>query len=186
MPLFSFQARPATLSPRHPSPVCNGYKAVRERAAARNWKSTRVWSASAHPMLEGLRVPVVRVSMSCTFADDVRDPPAAYSVIRTCKLLGVSPDAYVCRVLPKLVAATNGTATGLLPHDFARLHHKSSMFPESRCASQLGAFKVLYRARVLSMNAGLMSIPTTRSKTGEVSRSNPLPPAHPITARDRG
>lgn len=44
-----------------------------------------------------------------------------YSVIGTCRLLGVNPEDYLGWVLPKLAAATNKTATGLLPHDFAQL-----------------------------------------------------------------
>jgi hypothetical protein len=44
-----------------------------------------------------------------------------YSVVGTCRLLGVNPEAYIAWVLPKLAAATNKTATGLLPHDFAEL-----------------------------------------------------------------
>jgi transposase len=44
-----------------------------------------------------------------------------YSVIGTCRLVGVNPEAYIRWVLPKLAAASNQTATGLLPHDFARL-----------------------------------------------------------------
>ncbi|MDB6043507.1 MAG: family element, transposase, partial [Gammaproteobacteria bacterium] len=44
-----------------------------------------------------------------------------YSVIGTCRLLGVNPEAYMRWVLPKLAAATNSTSNNLLPHDFARL-----------------------------------------------------------------
>jgi IS66 C-terminal element len=44
-----------------------------------------------------------------------------YSVVATCKLLGVNPENYIAWVLPKLAAATNKTAIGLLPHDYARL-----------------------------------------------------------------
>jgi transposase len=44
-----------------------------------------------------------------------------YSVIGTCRLLGVNSEEYLRWVLPKLAAATNKTATGLLPHDFKRL-----------------------------------------------------------------
>lgn len=44
-----------------------------------------------------------------------------YSVIGTCRLLGVNPEAYLRWVLPRLAAATNKTATDLLPNDFARL-----------------------------------------------------------------
>jgi transposase len=44
-----------------------------------------------------------------------------YSVVATCKLLGVNPEGYIAWVLPKLAAATNQTATGLLPHDYALL-----------------------------------------------------------------
>jgi hypothetical protein len=46
-----------------------------------------------------------------------------YSVVGTCRLLGVNPEAYMLWVLPKLAAATNRTAVNLLPHDFARLQH---------------------------------------------------------------
>jgi len=33
----------------------------------------------------------------------------------------VNPENYIAWVLPKLAAATNKTATGLLPHDYALL-----------------------------------------------------------------
>jgi transposase len=42
-----------------------------------------------------------------------------YTVVGTCRLLKVDPQAYLTWVLPKLAAATNHTASGLLPHDFA-------------------------------------------------------------------
>jgi transposase len=46
-----------------------------------------------------------------------------YSVVGTCRILGVNPEAYLRWVLPQLAAGTNhSTASGLLPHDFARLH----------------------------------------------------------------
>lgn len=45
-----------------------------------------------------------------------------YSVVGTCRLLGVNPEAYLLWVLPKRAAATKKTAVNLLPHDFARLH----------------------------------------------------------------
>jgi transposase len=54
-----------------------------------------------------------------------------YSVIGTCRLVGVNPEAYIRWVLPKLAAATNSTATGLLPHDFATLYPDQLM----RCGS---------------------------------------------------
>jgi transposase len=44
-----------------------------------------------------------------------------YSIIGTCRLLGVNPEAYLLWVRPKLAAATNKTANDLLPHDFAQL-----------------------------------------------------------------
>jgi transposase len=44
-----------------------------------------------------------------------------YTVVANCKLIGVNPENYIAWVLPKLAAATNQTATGLLPHDYARL-----------------------------------------------------------------
>ena len=50
-----------------------------------------------------------------------------YSVIGTCRLVGVNPEAYIRWVLPKLAAATNSTARGLLPHDFATLHPEQIM-----------------------------------------------------------
>jgi transposase len=52
-----------------------------------------------------------------------------YSIVGTCRLLGVNPQAYLTWVLPKLAAATNKTAVELLPHDYARLH--SSITPDS-------------------------------------------------------
>jgi len=48
-----------------------------------------------------------------------------YSVVGTCRLLKIDPLAYLTWVLPKLVAATNQTATALLPHGCARLHPSS-------------------------------------------------------------
>lgn len=48
-----------------------------------------------------------------------------YSVVGTCRLIGVNPQAYIGWVLPKLAAATNRTVDHLLPHDFARLHGES-------------------------------------------------------------
>ena len=44
-----------------------------------------------------------------------------YTVVANCKLVGVNPENYIAWVLPKLAAATNKTATGLLPHDYALL-----------------------------------------------------------------
>lgn len=42
-----------------------------------------------------------------------------YSIVGTCKLINVNPEAYLAWVLPKLAAATTKTTDGLLPHDFA-------------------------------------------------------------------
>lgn len=42
-----------------------------------------------------------------------------YSVVGTCSLARVNPENYLNWVLPQLAAATNHTATGLLPHDYA-------------------------------------------------------------------
>lgn len=45
-----------------------------------------------------------------------------YSVIGTCRLVGVNPESYIQWALEQLAAGTNkSTAEGLLPHDFARL-----------------------------------------------------------------
>lgn len=49
-----------------------------------------------------------------------------YSIVGTCRLLQVDPLAYLTWVLPKLAAATNHTASGLLPHDYAALHPPSA------------------------------------------------------------
>ena len=44
-----------------------------------------------------------------------------YSVVESCRLTGVDPEAYLRWVLPRLAEGTNqSTATGLLPSDFAR------------------------------------------------------------------
>lgn len=43
-----------------------------------------------------------------------------YSILGTCKLLGVNPEDYLNWVLPRLAAGTNRT-TGLLPHDYLEL-----------------------------------------------------------------
>jgi transposase len=50
-----------------------------------------------------------------------------YGVVATCKLFGVNPEGYIARVLPKLATATNKTASGLLPHDYAVLPQKGSV-----------------------------------------------------------
>jgi transposase len=43
-----------------------------------------------------------------------------YSLLGTCKLLGVNPEHYLTWVLPQLAASTNhAAARGLLPHDYA-------------------------------------------------------------------
>ena len=53
-----------------------------------------------------------------------------YSVLGTCRLLNVNPEAYLRWVLPQLAEGTNKTtATGLLPHDFARLFPEHVMAP---------------------------------------------------------
>jgi hypothetical protein len=44
-----------------------------------------------------------------------------YSIVGTCRLLNVNPEAYLTWVLPRLASATTKTATGLLPHDYAAL-----------------------------------------------------------------
>jgi hypothetical protein len=48
-----------------------------------------------------------------------------YSVIGTCRLLGVNRRLHPLGAA-ELAAATNKTATGLLPHDFARLASEES------------------------------------------------------------
>jgi hypothetical protein len=50
---------------------------------------------------------------------------AIYSVVGTCRLIGVNPAAYIRRMLPKFAAATNKTVDDPLPHDFARLYGQS-------------------------------------------------------------
>jgi len=55
-----------------------------------------------------------------------------YSVIGTCKLLNVDPEAYLIWVLPRLAVGTNKTtARGLLPHDFAALFPQHVLPPRS-------------------------------------------------------
>ena len=44
----------------------------------------------------------------------------AYSILGTCKLLKINPEAYLNWVLPKLAAATNHDSV-LLPHDYRDL-----------------------------------------------------------------
>ena len=43
-----------------------------------------------------------------------------YSIVGTCKLLQVNPEAYLTWVLPRLAAATTKSVDGLLPHDFKK------------------------------------------------------------------
>jgi hypothetical protein len=51
-----------------------------------------------------------------------------YTVVATCKLVGVNPESYLTWVLPILAAGTNrSTAQGLLPHDFAKLSDSESL-----------------------------------------------------------
>lgn len=45
-----------------------------------------------------------------------------YTVVGTCRLLKMDPQAYLTWVLPKLAAATTRDISGLLPHDYACLH----------------------------------------------------------------
>lgn len=49
-----------------------------------------------------------------------------YSVLGTCRLLGVNPEAYLIWVLPKLASATNHSACELLPHRYAALFKEPS------------------------------------------------------------
>jgi transposase len=44
-----------------------------------------------------------------------------YTIVSTCRLVGVGPEEYLMWVLPKLAAATTKSAHGLLPHDFMKL-----------------------------------------------------------------
>jgi transposase len=44
-----------------------------------------------------------------------------YTIVSTCRLVGVEPEEYLMWVLPKLAAATTQSAQGLLPHDFKKL-----------------------------------------------------------------
>lgn len=44
-----------------------------------------------------------------------------YTIVGTCKLQRVNPENYLNWVLPQLAGATNKTAHGLLPHDYAAL-----------------------------------------------------------------
>jgi transposase len=50
-----------------------------------------------------------------------------YSVVGTCRLLGVNPSAYLRWVLPKLAAAKYGSPKNILPHHFARLHRRNKL-----------------------------------------------------------
>ena len=51
-----------------------------------------------------------------------------YSLLGTCKLLGVNPERYLVWVLPQLAAATNqSSTTGLLPHDYAATVKEQSL-----------------------------------------------------------
>ena len=49
-----------------------------------------------------------------------------YSIMGSCRLVKVDPFAYLKWVLPKLAAAKSTEVTGLLPHDYARLHPPNS------------------------------------------------------------
>jgi transposase len=67
--------------------------------------------------------PIVLTRKNALF---IGHPDAAWvsnvyiSVIGTCRLIGVNPEAYLNWVLPQLAAGTNlSTASGLLPHDYA-------------------------------------------------------------------
>jgi transposase len=60
-----------------------------------------------------------------------------YTVVGSCKLVGVNPESYLAWVLPILAAGTNrSTAQGLLPHDFARLHGRETV---SHCEPSLSS-----------------------------------------------
>lgn len=49
-----------------------------------------------------------------------------YSILGTCKLVGVNPESYLTWVLPKLASGTNHSAVDLLPHHYARLFKEPS------------------------------------------------------------
>jgi transposase len=67
-----------------------------------------------------------------------------YSVVGTCRLIGVNPEEYLRWVLPKLAAGTNRTtAAGLLPHDFAQLHQ-----PNQSMTSTSASFLAAQSARI--------------------------------------
>jgi len=57
----------------------------------------------------------------------IRHPDAGWrsavicSIAGTCRLLDVTPEAYLNWVLPKLAAATTNQVPGLLPHDYLAL-----------------------------------------------------------------
>jgi transposase len=90
--------------------VGNGHINIDQSPIERIFRPTKIgqnnWIAIGHPNA-GWRAAVL------------------YSIIGTCRLLNVNPEAYLLWVLPQLAVGTNKTtAQRLLPHDFAAL------FPE--------------------------------------------------------
>jgi transposase len=88
----------------------NGHIGIDQNPIEQRFRTTKIgrknWIAIGHPKA-GWRYAVL------------------YTVLETCRLVGVNPESYLLWVLPQLSQGTNQTtAKGLLPHDFAEL------FPE--------------------------------------------------------
>lgn len=95
--------------------AANGHINIDNNPIERRFRPTKIglknWMAIGHPDA-GWRAAVL------------------YTVLGTCKLLNVNPEAYLRWVLPQLAVGTNHTtAEGLLPHDFAALFPEHVMPP---------------------------------------------------------
>jgi hypothetical protein len=56
-----------------------------------------------------------------------------YTIVSTCRLVGVEPEEYLMWVLPKLAAATTKSAQGLLPHDFKKMKEAQAVSQRPPC-----------------------------------------------------
>jgi transposase len=76
-----------------------------------------------------------------------------YTIVSTCRLVGVGPEEYLMWVLPRLAAATTKSTHGLLPHDYKKLkeaqatHRPPPPHLRPSCNTRLPAGQWRYRRR---------------------------------------
>lgn len=100
--------------------------------AVNQWSELARYANAAHgriridnnPVERGTRATKLGIRNGLFIGHPTADWRSAiiYSIVGTCKLLGVNPEAYFNWVLPKLSVATTRNSAGLLPHDYAALN----------------------------------------------------------------